>query len=54
VAVHLDRKAKDPLFFKSAFDRKRWSHVAKIKDAQDLKALNPYLKEAYEFSVEGN
>ena len=51
VVVHLDRRAADPIFFKSGADRKRISHVAKVRDEMDLLTLKPYLQEAYELSI---
>lgn len=49
--VHLTRQVTDPLFIKVAADRKRMSHVAMIRSKDDLAALKPYLKEAYECSI---
>jgi len=51
VAVHLSRRIESPLFFKIVADRKRVSHVAKLRDEKGLSMLKPYLREAYEFSV---
>lgn len=51
VAVHLERRVADPVFFKSGEDRKRVSHVAKLRNESDLAALKPYLREAYELTV---
>jgi hypothetical protein len=54
VVVHLDRRARDPLFFKVGADRKRFSHVAKVRDEGGLSALKPYLREAYADSARPN
>ena len=51
VAVHLGRRVADPIFFRIGVDRKRVSHVAKLRDEASLSALKPYLREAYEFSI---
>jgi uncharacterized protein DUF5655 len=51
VAVHLSRRVADPIFFKIGADRKRVSHVAKLRDETSLLTLKPYLREAYEFSI---
>ena len=51
VAVHLVRKVEHPLFFKVGVDRKRVTHVAKIRTREEFLGLKPYLREAYEFSV---
>jgi predicted transport protein len=51
VAVHLSRRVADPIFFKIGADRKRVSHVAKLRDETSLSTLKPYLREAYEFSI---
>lgn len=52
VAVHLRRKVDDPLFFKVASDGKKVTLVAKLRTRQELKALEPYLREAYEISLQ--
>jgi hypothetical protein len=51
VAVHLGRRVADPIFFKIGADRKRVSHVAKLRDETSLSTLKPYLREAYAFSI---
>lgn len=50
VAVHLGRRVSDPMFFKVMEDRKHVTHVAMVESEQQLRALEPYIKEAYEFS----
>ncbi len=51
VAIHIGRKANDPVFLKIAGDARHISHVARLKTLKDLAAIKPYLKEAYEFSL---
>lgn len=51
VAVHLDRRVSDPIFFKVGTDRKRVTHVARLRDETGLAALKPYIREAYVLSV---
>lgn len=51
VVVHLGRRVADPIFCKVGRDRKRVSHVAKLRDETNLSTLEPYLREAYEFSI---
>jgi uncharacterized protein DUF5655 len=50
-AVHLDRAVEDPIFFKVGADRKKVTHVAKLRTREDFIALRPYLRQAYELSV---
>jgi hypothetical protein len=51
VAVHLNRRIDDPIFFKIVTDQKRVAHVTRLRNERELSALKPYLREAYEFSV---
>lgn len=51
VAVHLRRTVDDPMFFKVVSDGKKVTVVAKIRTEKELKALQPYLKEAYAVSL---
>ena len=51
LAIHLSRTVKHPLFVKVASDRKQVTHVARLHSVDDLKALKPFLREAYEFSI---
>lgn len=53
LAIHLPRKADHPLFTKVAADRKQVTHVARIHDIQELAAMRPFLREAYEYSIIG-
>jgi hypothetical protein len=43
--------AGHPLFIKVVADRKRVSHVAKVKDARSLAIIKPYISEAYRLSL---
>ena len=52
LAIHLPREMKHKLFFKVAADRKQVTHVAKLSTATDLEAMKPFLRKAYDFSVE--
>jgi hypothetical protein len=52
IAIHLRRKVPHPLFFKvGANDRGGITHVAKIRNYQELESLKTYLKEAYVVSL---
>lgn len=51
LAIHLSRKADHRLFTKVAADRRQVTHVAKIHDMEELDALKPFLREAYEYSI---
>jgi hypothetical protein len=50
-AIHLDREVKHPIFFKVGADRNKVSHVAKVRTQEDVIALKPFLREAYELSL---
>ena len=52
IVIHLRRAVTDPIFFKVASGRNMVSHVAKVKTKQEFQTLKPYLKEAYQFSLE--
>jgi Domain of unknown function (DUF5655) len=52
VAVHLGRKVNAPMFFKVVADRRHITHVAKLESKAQFPAIAPFLKEAYEFSLE--
>ena len=51
LAIHLPRKVDHPLFTKVGTDRKQVTHVAKLHDMQELDAMKPFLREAYEYSI---
>ena len=49
--ILLDREVEDPLFFKiGRMSTHRIGHVAKLRNAASLRAVMPYLKEAYRFA----
>jgi hypothetical protein len=52
IAIHLKKKIKDPAFFKIVSDERHVTHVAKLKTEEKLNLIKPYLKEAYQFSLE--
>ena len=47
LAVHLDREVRIPLFFKVGGYGRRVTHVAMLRTVSDVRAVTPYLKEAY-------
>ena len=51
LAIHLPRKVDHVLFTKVGTDRKQVTHVAKVHDLQELNAMKPFLREAYESSI---
>lgn len=50
LAILLHRQVEDPLFFKIQRMGRRVAHVAKLRSPAELRALKPYLKEAYRFA----
>jgi predicted transport protein len=49
LAVHLKRSASQPMFFKVVAGRKgQVTHVTRLRTAAELRAVLPYMKEAYE------
>jgi hypothetical protein len=52
LAIHLGRKAEHKLFIKVVADRKRATHVAKLHSIEELEAMKPFLREAYEHSIQ--
>jgi hypothetical protein len=51
LAILLDREVKNPLFFKvQRMSAHRVGHVAKLRSAAELRAITPYLKQAYRFA----
>ncbi len=52
LAVHLKRQVKESTFFKIVKNRGRVSHVAKIRSAEELRLVLPYLVEAYRVSLD--
>jgi predicted transport protein len=51
IAIHLSRKAENKLFVKVGSDRRQVTHVAKLHDMEELEAMKPFLREAYEYSI---
>jgi predicted transport protein len=51
VAIHLPRTMEHELFEKTAVDRKHVSHVAKLRENEELEMMKPFLREAYEYSL---
>jgi hypothetical protein len=51
VAIHLARRVDDPVFFKVVEDRKKVTHVAKLADVSEVRAIEGYLKEGYDASL---
>lgn len=52
LAILLDREVKHPMFFKiGRMSAHRIAHVAKLRTAAELRAVKPYLKEAYRFAL---
>ena len=51
VVVHLGRKAREPFFSKIGPSGKRVSHVALVRTAEDLRAVTPFLREAFDLAV---
>jgi predicted transport protein len=54
VAIHLRREAKHALFIKVVSDRGKVTHVALLRSPRDLEAIKPFLREAYESSIESS
>lgn len=51
LVIILDRAVKDRLFFKiQAMSPRRVAHVAKLRTAAELRAVQPYLERAYGFA----
>ena len=51
VVIHLSRKASAPCFVKVGEDRNRVSHVALVRTDEDLRAITPFLREAFEVAA---
>jgi predicted transport protein len=51
LAIHLPRKAEHELFIKVGSDRRHVTHVAKLRAMEELEAMKPFLREAYEHSA---
>jgi hypothetical protein len=53
LAVHLPRRASDALFSKVVEDRRHVTHVVKLRNAKQARAMAGFLREAYAFSIAG-
>ena len=51
VVIHLDRKAGAPYFIKIGQSGRRVSHVALVRTTGDLRAIIPFLREAFDLAV---
>ena len=51
VVVHLSHHVNDPHFVKAGPSGKRISHVAFVATQRDLRAVLPYLREAYDLAA---
>jgi hypothetical protein len=51
VVVHLSRQVNDPHFVNAGPSGKRISHVAFVATQRDLRAILPYLREAYDLAA---
>lgn len=51
VAIHLPRKTRHRLFTKVVSQRRHVTHVAKIRDLDDLESMRPFLRKAFDYSV---
>lgn len=51
LAIHLPRKVDHRLFIEIGSDRKQVTHVAKLHNMEELKAMKPFLREAHEYSI---
>jgi uncharacterized protein DUF5655 len=51
LAVHLSRKVEHQLFIKVGADRRQVMHVVKLRAMDELDAMKPFLREAYEYSI---
>lgn len=51
VVIHLSRKASAPYFIKVGHGDKRISHVALVRTGAELRAITPFLREAYDLTA---
>ena len=51
VVIHLGRKASAPCFIKIGQSNNRVSHVALVRTAEDLRAIVPFLREAFDLAA---
>jgi len=54
VVIHLGREASAPYFIKVVPGRNRVSHVALVRTGEDLRAITPFLSEAFDLAAGGN
>jgi predicted transport protein len=51
LAIHLPRHAVNERFIKIVADNRQVTHVAKLRGLEELEAMKPFLREAYEYSI---
>jgi hypothetical protein len=51
VVIHLGRKASSPFFIKIVQGGKRVAHVAQVRSHEDLRAIQPFLREAFNLAA---
>ncbi len=51
VVIHLARRAEAPCFTRIGQSGKRVSHVAIVRTAEDLRAITPFLHEAFDLAA---
>jgi hypothetical protein len=51
VVVHLGRKVSSPYFMKTGPGGDRVSHVVLVRTAEDLRAIVPFLREAFDLAM---
>jgi hypothetical protein len=51
VVIHLSRKVSAPYFIKIGPSGNRVSHVAIVRTEEDLRAVMPFFREAFDLSV---
>ncbi len=51
VVIHLGRTVRKPFFIKVGQSNKRVSHVALVRSASELRAVTPFLREAFDLAV---
>jgi predicted transport protein len=52
VVIHLDRKVRAPQLIKVGQSGKRVSHVALVRTSAELRAILPYLREAFDLTTD--
>ena len=51
VVIHLGRKASAPIFIKVVQGDNRVAHVAQVRNHEDLRAITPFLREAFNLAA---